>query len=164
MWWLVGSVVTLLVGAVWYERHKIQTQLQAEGWTPTPLAPPPATPTAPAGVVPTTPAAGGGLQVTMAPGNLGTLAVPGTSGFPPPSVVLQVTPPNTANPNVGALLGVTSSNASVIDASHALINPGQPGQMTSSLSVMGAGTTIITVTWNDGTSAQTTSFTVNATA
>lgn len=165
MWLVVGGVLLFLGGAVWFERQKIQAQLKAQGWTPVVPGSAPGLPTAPAGVVPTVKGPDGNPLITLVPGNMGAIAVAGTNAFPPPSIGVQAAPPGTPGVSgIGWLAGVTSSNPTVVDASHALLSPGQPGQMATTLMVMQAGTSTITVQWNDGAKSQTSSFTVNATA
>ncbi len=163
--WALLILAAGLAAAVWYERNKIITTLQQEGWTPVPAGPPPPAPTAPPGVVPTTPNPAGGVSVLLTPGNLGTLNVAGATGFPPPGVALNVQTPTTTSPGgIGWIGNVTSSNPNIVPTTGVLISPGQPGQMTAPLTVMAPGTTTITVQWNDGANSQTTTFTVNATA
>lgn len=148
------GVVSLIGYEVW--------KFKASGWTPVPSGPPAPLPTAPPGVVPTSPDPAGGVLVTLVPGNMGTLSVAGANGFPPPGVTVQVQPPSGTGPGIGWIGSFTSSNQAVATAS--LIHPGQSGQMSVPVLIMGPGTADVTVQWNDGQSAQTTKFTIAASA
>ena len=144
MWPII--IVGLCAGiALVYEiRKHIASTLQQEGWTPVPAGP-----STPTGTTQT--ASGAGVMLT--PGNMGAVTVAGTNGFPPPTVQVQVQPPTATGPGgIGYISGITSSDQSVVSTASALINPGQPGQMSTSLTAMAVGTTTITVQWNDGTS------------
>jgi hypothetical protein len=154
MWPIIGIGVLAVVALVYEVRKHISSTLQQEGWTPVPAGPP-----APTGITETAT----GAVVMLAPGNMGNVAISGASAFPPPAMQVQVQPPTASSTGVGWIGGITSSNPNVVSTVGALLSPGQPGQMSSSLSVMGAGTSTITVTWNDGVNSQTTTFTVTAT-
>jgi hypothetical protein len=156
MWPLITVAVLAGIALVYEVRKHIASTLQSEGWTPVPAGP-----SVPTGITKTATGAG----VTLAPGNMGSVSLAGASGFPPPQVQVQVQPPTATSPaGLGWIGGITSSNPNVVSTVGALVNPGQSGQMSSSLSVMGPGTSTITVTWNDGQASQTSTFTVVATA
>jgi len=154
--WSIITVGLLVSAVIVYEvRKHIASTLQQEGWTP--VTPGPAVPT---GITKTST----GTSVMLAPGDMGSVNVGSASAFPPPTVQVSVQPPSATSSGVGWISGITSSNPSVVSPTGALINPGQPGQMSAPLTAMGAGTANITVQWNDGQTSRTTTFSIVATA